>query len=69
MLIGIVATTLTNSWLSSRMTDRLIEQNLRFGNQFLNGKIRDESQKAQLLADALALNSDIQSAFAVTLPR
>jgi methyl-accepting chemotaxis protein len=46
------------------MIDRLIEQNLRFGNQFLDGKIRNESQKAQLLADALALNSDIQSAFA-----
>jgi methyl-accepting chemotaxis protein len=64
VIAGVAATTASNFWLASRMTMRAAENELRVLDEFFLGAIRDESERALAMADAMALNTAVQNAFA-----
>jgi methyl-accepting chemotaxis protein len=64
VIAAVAATTSSNLWLSSRMMDQAAEQQLALLAKFVEGRIAAESQRAVIVAQALAGNTAVAQAFA-----
>jgi methyl-accepting chemotaxis protein len=63
-LVGVVATTCSNIWLTSRMVDDVTQRELDILGKIFEGRITNEAKRALTVARTLAENSGIAEAFA-----
>jgi methyl-accepting chemotaxis protein len=64
VIVAVAATTASNLWLAARMTEAAARQQLGVIQTFFTAKIRDDARRAASMADAIALNADVRTAFA-----
>ncbi|MBK5961771.1 hypothetical protein CCR97_26710 [Rhodoplanes elegans] len=64
VVLAVAATTASNLWLSSRMSEKAAAHELAVLQAFFSGRLADDAARAIALADSLALNGTIQAAFA-----
>jgi methyl-accepting chemotaxis protein len=64
VIVAVTATTTSNVWLAARMTEQAAGDELALLQEFLTGRVRNDADRALSLADSLAVNTDVQAAFA-----
>ncbi len=64
VVIAVVTTTVSNLWLSDQLVRHAADRQLGTFREFLDARLHSEAQRALSLAQSLALNAEIQEAFA-----
>jgi methyl-accepting chemotaxis protein len=64
VILAVAATTVTNVWLSARMIRQSADHELAMLQEIFAGRLRNEAQRALALAESLATNRAVQTAFA-----
>jgi methyl-accepting chemotaxis protein len=64
VVVAVAATTASNLMLAARMSEQAARHQLDVLEAFFLAKIRDDARRALSIADAVAVNTDVQAAFA-----